>query len=153
MTDYKLLNEELCALIDEVPYKVANLANASALIYNRLDRINWAGFYLFENGRLVLNAFQGKPACIEIAIGRGVCGTSAETKKTLVVPNVHEFKGHIACDGESNSEIVIPLLRNGKLIGVLDIDSPDFNRFSEQDREGLQAFASIIQNNIAFDNV
>jgi len=143
---------ELCAslrgLTDGVPHKIANLANASALLWSALEDINWAGFYLMEGSQLVLGPFQGKPACIEIAIGRGVCGTAAQQKKTLVVPDVHAFPGHIACDGASNSEIVIPLMRGDEVFGVLDIDSPVFDRFSEADREGLESFAAIISANI-----
>ena len=145
-TDYSELNESLRALICGVPYKTANLANASALIFNTLEDLNWAGFYLMENGKLVLNAFQGKPACIEIAVGRGVCGTAVAERKTQLVPNVHNFPGHIACDGASNSEIVVPLFdENGNVIGVLDIDSPIFSRFDEEDKKGLEEFARIIE--------
>jgi GAF domain-containing protein len=145
VTDYKRLCNELKALTDSVPHKIANLANASALIYQALDRLNWAGFYLIDNGILVLGPFQGKPACIEISIGKGVCGTAVSLNKTMLVPNVHEFPGHIACDGASNSEIVIPLRRNGVVVGVLDIDSPVFDRFSEEDRIGLEELAKIVE--------
>ena len=145
MTDYKRLCNELRALTDGIPHKIANLANASALIYQTLDRLNWAGFYLIENGILVLGPFQGKPACIEIPIGKGVCGTAVSLNKTMLVPNVHEFPGHIACDGASNSEIVIPLRRNGVVVGVLDIDSPVLDRFSEKDRIGLEELAKIVE--------
>ena len=125
--------------------KIADLSNAAALIYNALDDLNWAGFYLKEGDILVLGPFQGKPACIEIPMGRGVCGTAAIMNETLVVENVHEFSGHIACDGASNSEIVIPLRANGNVVGVLDIDSPIFNRFDETDKAGLEALAKIIE--------
>ena len=145
MTDYKRLCNELRALTDGIPHKIANLANASALIYQALDRLNWAGFYLIDNGILVLGPFQGKPACIEIPIGKGVCGTAVSLNKTMLVPNVHEFPGHIACDGASNSEIVIPLRRSGEVVGVLDIDSPVFDRFSEEDRIGLEELAKIVE--------
>ncbi len=148
MTDYKELCEALDSLIKDVPHTVANLANASALLYDRLEGINWAGFYLLEGEKLILNAFQGKPACIEIPMGKGVCGTAAKEGRTLVVPNVHKFPGHIACDSASNSEIVIPLTVNGNLFGVLDIDSPHLNRFSDADREGLEAFARILCNQL-----
>lgn len=149
MTDYKELSEQLRALICGVPHRTANLANASALIYNTLEDLNWAGFYLMEDGRLVLNAFQGKPACIEIAIGRGVCGTAVAEKRTQLVPDVHAFPGHIACDGASNSEIVVPLFgRNGEVVGVLDIDSPLLGRFGEADKAGLEDFARIIEKEI-----
>ncbi|MBE6647731.1 MAG: GAF domain-containing protein [Ruminococcaceae bacterium] len=148
MTDYK----ELCATLDSltqgVPHTVANLANASALLYDKLEGINWAGFYLYNGEKLVLNAFQGKPACIEIPMGKGVCGKAAETLKTTVVPNVHEFPGHIACDSASNSEIVVPLIVGGELFGVLDIDSPHFDRFSDDDRVGLEEFANILCNRL-----
>lgn len=148
MVNYNELCASLLGLTGGVPHKIANLANASALLWQALEDINWAGFYLMEGGQLVLGPFQGKPACIEIAIGRGVCGTAAQQKKTLVVPNVHAFPGHIACDGASNSEIVIPLMRGDEVFGVLDIDSPVFDRFSEADREGLESFAAIISANI-----
>ena len=149
MTDYKELSEQLRALICGVPHRTANLANASALIFNTLEDLNWAGFYLMEDGRLVLNAFQGKPACIEIAVGRGVCGTAVAEKRTQLVPDVHAFPGHIACDGASNSEIVVPLFgRNGEVVGVLDIDSPLLGRFGEDDKEGLEDFARIIEKEI-----
>jgi len=143
--DYKELNLSLRGLVEGVPYRTANLANASALLYDRLDRLNWAGFYLMEDGKLVLGPFQGKPACIEIGVGKGVCGTAVATGETQLVPNVHAFPGHIACDGASNSEIVIPIRKNGEIIGVLDIDSPEFDRFSDEDREGLEAFVSILE--------
>ena len=145
MINYESLRESLRALVDGVPHRTANLANASALLYHSLDRLNWAGFYLMEDGKLVLNAFQGKPACIEISVGRGVCGTAVLEKRTLVVPDVHKFEGHIACDGASESEIVIPLFKNGTVVGVLDIDSPEKNRFSDLDKQGLEAFAAIVE--------
>ncbi|MBP3370027.1 MAG: GAF domain-containing protein [Clostridia bacterium] len=145
MTDYALLNEALSELVRDIPHRISNLANASALLFERLENINWAGFYLLEGKTLVLGPFQGKTACIEIPVGRGVCGTAAAEGRTQLVPNVHEFKGHIACDGASNSEIVIPLFKNGSVAGVLDIDSPLFDRFDECDREGLEAFAKIIE--------
>ena len=145
MTDYKLLNRQLAAVIEGVAYKTANLANAAALLWEALPDINWAGFYLLEGDKLVLGPFQGKVACVEIAIGRGVCGTAVAENATQLVPNVHAFPGHIACDGASNSEIVIPLRNNGEVVGVLDIDSPVFDRFSEADKSGLEMFAEILQ--------
>ena len=145
MINYESLCRSLWALVDGVPHRTANLANASALLYNSLDRLNWAGFYLLEDGKLILNAFQGKPACIEISVGRGVCGTAVYEKRTLVVPDVHKFEGHIACDGASQSEIVVPLFKNGTVVGVLDIDSPEKNRFSDEDKQGLEKFAAIIE--------
>ena len=149
MIDYNKLCTELSAIIDGVPYKTANLANASALLYNALENINWAGFYLIEDKKLILGPFQGKPACIEIPVGKGVCGTAAACGQTVLVPDVHKFEGHIACDGASNSEIVIPLVNNhGSVIGVLDIDSPIFDRFSEADRSGLEKFAQILSKSL-----
>ena len=144
MTDYRELNAMLKSIIEGVPHKVANLANASALLYEKLDRLNWAGFYLVENGKLVLNAFQGKVACIEIDIGRGVCGSAVAERRTLVVPDVHKFSGQIACDGASNYEIVVPLFKGDEIFGVLDIDSPIFDRFDENDKVGLEEFAGVL---------
>ena len=149
MTDYRQLSEKLLALIKDVPYITANLANASALLYGTLDGINWAGFYLLKGDRLILGPFQGKPACIEIPIGKGVCGTAARKRETVTVGNVHLFPGHIACDGASNSEIVIPLFnQKHELMGVLDIDSPEFDRFDANDRAGLEKFAEILSKQI-----
>lgn len=145
MSDYTTLNKELSALISGVPHKIANLANAASLLYNSLEDLNWAGFYLIEDGILVLGPFMGKPACIEIPVGRGVCGTAVAEKATQLVYNVHEFPGHIACDSASNSEIVVPLRKNGEIIGVLDIDSPSIGRFNEADKAGLEEFAGILE--------
>lgn len=145
MMNYTELSEQLNALIRGVPYLTANLANASALLYNTLKDINWAGFYLMENGKLVLGPFQGRPACIEIPVGRGVCGTAVAEDKTQLVKNVHEFPGHIACDSASNSEIVVPIRKNGEVIGVLDIDSPLFGRFTEEDKVGLEELVRVIE--------
>ena len=147
-TDYKLLVDQLNALLSQDPYYVPALSNASALLWEGLEDINWAGFYIVRENQLVLGPFQGKVACIHIQKGKGVCGTAWEKDETQLVPNVHEFPGHIACDSASNSEIVIPLHRNGEVIAVLDIDSPVFNRFSMKDCEGLTAFASVLENNI-----
>lgn len=148
MTDYKFLNEQLYALVHGVPYLVANLANASALLFEALDGINWAGFYLMENGKLVLGPFQGKTACIEIPVGKGVCGTAVLKDQTQLVYDVHLFEGHIACDSASNSEIVIPLHKNGEVVGVLDIDSPTVGRFTQEDKSGLEEFAKIIEQEV-----
>lgn len=145
MTDYKTLNQQLAALIQGVPYETANLANAAALLYHTLEDLNWAGFYLLEAGQLVLGPFQGKVACIIIQLGRGVCGTAAAEDRTLVVADVHQFPGHIACDSASNAEIVVPLHRGGQVVGVLDIDSPCLDRFSQRDQAGLEAFARILE--------
>jgi GAF domain-containing protein len=145
MTDYRLLNDMLTSLIAGIPDKIANLANAAALLFESLEGINWAGFYLLEGETLILGPFQGKPACIEIPMGCGVCGSAVAEKRTLLVPNVHEFPGHIACDSASNSEIVIPLMKDREVVGVLDIDSPNYSRFDERDRVGLEEFARIIE--------
>ena len=143
--DYSLLCQNLAAITDGVPYKTANLANASALLWEYLPDINWAGFYKFEDGKLILGPFQGKTACIAIEIGHGVCGTAAAENKTQLVYDVHKFPGHIACDSASNSEIVVPIHKNGAIWGVLDIDSPITGRFSEEDRNGLEEFVRIIE--------
>lgn len=143
--DYERIHKMLESLIEGVPHKIANLANASALLYQELPDLNWAGFYLMEDGKLVLGPFQGKPACIEIPVGKGVCGTAAARDEAVLVKNVHEFPGHIACDGASNSEIVVPIHAQGAVIGVLDIDSPLIGRFSEEDRKGLEAFVKILE--------
>lgn len=148
MTDYTALNNSLRALISGVPHKIANLANAASLLYNSLENLNWAGFYLMEDGLLVLGPFMGKPACIEIPVGKGVCGTAVAEDKTQLVYDVHEFPGHIACDSASNSEIVVPLRKNVEIIGVLDIDSPSIGRFTQEDKAGLEEFARIIEANI-----
>ena len=145
MTDYELLCARLRALTEGVPHRIANLANASALLWESLEDLNWAGFYLREEKILVLGPFQGKPACIEIPWGKGVCGTAAAEDRTQLVPDVHDFPGHIACDSASNSEIVVPLRKAGRVIGVLDLDSPRKNRFTEEDRQGLEAFARIVE--------
>lgn len=143
--NYTELNEELKSLVEDVKHPIANLANASALLYERLDRLNWAGFYLMEDGQLVLGPFQGKVACIEIKVGRGVCGTAVAEDKTQRVADVHTFKGHIACDGASNSEIVIPIHKDGSIYGVLDIDSPVLARFDAEDEAGLSEFVRILE--------
>ena len=144
---YKLMNAQLATLIEDVPHRIANMANASALLYDSLEDLNWAGFYLMENGILVLGPFQGKTACIEIRVGKGVCGTAVERDEIMVVEDVHQFPGHIACDSASNSEIVLPIHANGEIIGVLDIDSPSLARFDEEDREGLAEFVRIFEEN------
>lgn len=146
MTDYELLNAQLAEMVRDVPHRTANLANASALLYDALQDLNWAGFYLMENGKLVLGPFQGKVACVEIEVGKGVCGTAVERDATILVENVHQFPGHIACDCASNSEIVVPIRKNGRVIGVLDIDSPKFARFGAADQTGLEEFVRILEN-------
>ena len=145
MTDYAVLNAQLAALTEGVPHPVSTLANASALLWQGLPDLNWAGFYLLEGKKLVLGPFQGKTACIEIPLGRGVCGTAAAEDRSLVVADVHAFRGHIACDSASASEIVVPLHRDGAVVGVLDLDSPSPARFTDADREGLEQFAKILE--------
>lgn len=139
------LPKKLAALLEGEQNCIANLANASACLFELIDHINWAGFYLSHHEELILGPFQGKVACVHIPLGKGVCGTSAEQNKTIVVDNVHEFAGHIACDGASNSEIVIPLHSHGMVVGVLDIDSPEFSRFSAADQAILEQAAKIIE--------
>ncbi len=143
--NYESLAAGLTALTRDVPHLVANLANISALLWQMLPDINWVGFYVLEGETLVLYPFQGKPACIEIPKGRGVCGTAARLDEIQLVEDVHRFPGHIACDNASNSEIVLPLHRQGRLWGVLDIDSPTVGRFTEGDRQGLALVASAIE--------
>ena len=145
MTDYTTLNAQLAALTEGISHPISNLANAAALLWHGLSDLNWAGFYLLEGKILVLGPFQGKTACIEIPLGRGVCGTAAAEDRSLVVEDVHAFRGHIACDSASNSEIVVPLRKDGAVIGVLDLDSPSLARFTEEDRIGLEAFAAILE--------
>lgn len=145
MTDYRTLNAQLKALVGGVPHRIANLANAAALLYHTLDGLNWAGFYLLEGDTLVLGPFQGRPACIEILVGRGVCGTAVAEGRTQLIPDVHQFPGHIACDSASNSEIVVPIRVDGTIVGVLDIDSPLPGRFTQEDQVGLEAFVSVLE--------
>ena len=145
MVDYADLAGKLSALSEGTGYSVTVLANASAMIYEALGRVNWCGFYIMNEGKLKLGPFQGKVACTEIAVGRGVCGTAAAEQATVVVPDVHEFAGHIACDSASNSEIVVPVFVRGELYGVLDIDSTEFSRFGEGDRAGLELCVRAIE--------
>ena len=143
--NYDLICQQLAALTEGIPYEVANLANASALLWQNLPDINWAGFYKMTDGKLVLGPFQGKPACIIIPVGKGVCGTAVAQDRTQLVADVHEFPGHIACDSASNSEIVVPIHADGSIWGVLDIDSPRKNRFTETDKAGLEAFVRVLE--------
>ena len=149
-TDYKLLTEQLQALLAQETYFVPALSNASALLWEELENINWAGFYIVRGGQLVLGPFQGKVACIHIQKGKGVCGTAWEKDETQLVPDVHEFPGHIACDSASNSEIVVPIHKDGEVVAVLDIDSPLFNRFSKEDAVGLSDFSSVLSNSLTW---
>lgn len=143
--NYPLLLQQLQALTEDVPYETANLANAAALLWQTLPDINWAGFYKMENGELVLGPFQGKPACVRIPMGKGVCGTAAAEDQVQLVYNVHEFPGHIACDSASNAEIVVPIHKDGKIWGILDIDSPLVGRFTLEDRAGLEQVAAVLE--------
>ena len=145
MTDYELLTAQAEALVRGVPHRIANLANLSALIRGALEDLNWAGFYLREGEELVLGPFQGKPACIEIPLGRGVCGTAAAEDRTVLVPDVHAFPGHIACDADSRSELVVPLHSGGRVAAVLDLDSPLPARFTETDARGLERLAAAVE--------
>lgn len=144
---YDYVNLNLKGLVTEETDWLANLSNASGLLYLLMDQINWAGFYLYKEDELILGPFQGKPACTRIEIGSGVCGTAANSFETQVVEDVNAFPGHIACDADSQSEIVIPMIREGKLLGVLDIDSPVKKRFNEVDRKYLEQFVEILLNN------
>ncbi|MRN55529.1 GAF domain-containing protein [Paenibacillus monticola] len=135
---------QLGALMKDEPNVIANLANASALLKHSLPDTNWAGFYLYDGKELVLGPFQGLPACIRIPLNRGVCGTAATERRTLVVGDVHAFPGHISCDAASNSEIVVPLLKNDQLLGVMDIDSPLKHRFDDEERRFLERFAAMV---------
>ena len=142
---YTRINQQLQNLLSATSYQITQLANASALLAQSLEDINWAGFYLMEEGKLILGSFQGKVACMEIKIGSGVCGTAVARDEIMLVKDVHQFPGHIACDSASNSEIVLPIHKNGHIIGVLDIDSPILARFDETDREGLSEFVRILE--------
>lgn len=147
--NYDLAARQLEALVEGEPNRIANLANASALLGQFLQQINWVGFYMLDGNELVLGPFQGLPACVRIPLGKGVCGTAAKERKTLSVPDVHRFPGHIACDAASQSEIVIPFYdREGGLLGVLDIDSPVKNRFDEGDRDGLEQLMSVLSRHL-----
>jgi L-methionine (R)-S-oxide reductase len=140
---YSHLKSQLRSLIEGERDFIANAANFSSLVYHSLLDVNWVGFYFYKDGELVLGPFQGKPACVRIEIGKGVCGTAAEVRETVIVENVHEFPGHIACDSISNSEIVVPLIKKDQLIGVLDLDSPSLKRFDDEDAEGLNELIQV----------
>jgi L-methionine (R)-S-oxide reductase len=140
---YPELRAQLVNLLKDEPDAIANAANTAALLYHALPDVNWVGFYFLKGGELVLGPFQGKPACVRIRMGKGVCGTAAEHRQSVVVPDVEAFPGHIACDTASRSELVVPLIKNGALIGVLDLDSPTPARFNEDDRVGCESLAAI----------
>lgn len=148
---YDLLEKQIIALVEDCP-PVSALANAAALLWEALDDINWAGFYLLKEDTLHLGPFQGKSACTLIPVGRGVCGTAAATRQIQLVPDVHQFSGHIACDSASNSEIVLPLIKDEVLLGVLDIDAPIFSRFSEEDAAGLSRICRVLTENVDWSN-
>ena len=145
MTDYQLIKDQIKGFAETDPWLLPLLSNAAAVLYHSLPDINWAGFYLMHEGGLVLGPFQGNPACIHIAIGKGVCGTAVQEKRIIRVADVHQFPGHIACDSASRSEIVLPLEKNGEIFGVLDIDSQVLDRFSEEDEAGLKEIAELLQ--------
>jgi len=140
---YRELVQQLEGLLHGERDAIANAANLSALLYDTMPRLNWAGFYLMRGGELVLGPFQGKPACVRIPVGRGVCGTAVARRETILVEDVHAFPGHIACDAASRSELVVPLIRDGEVIGVIDLDSPDPGRFDADDQAGIEAIASL----------
>ena len=141
---YAELEKQLCALLRGERDFIANCANTAALLWHSLPDLNWTGVYRLVDGELVLGPFQGKPACVRIRFGKGVCGTAAATRQTVLVPNVHEFPGHIACDSASRSEIVVPLVKDGQLLGALDLDSPKLNRFGAADQAGLERLAAVL---------
>ena len=147
---YQELEPQAQALLQGETDLIANAANLAALLYHSLPDLNWAGFYFLKGDELVLGPFQGKPACVRIEMGKGVCGTAAVRRETVIVANVHEFPEHIACDSASNSEIVVPLLKEGRLIGVLDLDSPKFSRFDEEDAAGLERLARVFVDSCNF---
>lgn len=153
MTDYNLLAQQIKVLAEDEPNFLPVLSNASALLYENMEDLNWAGFYLMDKGSLLLGPFQGKVACIRIELGKGVCGTAAGNDETQLVKNVHEFAGHIACDSASNSEIVVPIHKDGKVVAVLDIDSPSLGRFTEEDKTGLEDFVKVLEEIVDFSGV
>ena len=148
--NYELLTAQLRSFAEADSWYVPLMANAAALLFDALADVNWAGFYLLRGERLVLGPFQGKTACIHIPLGKGVCGTAAQRDETQLVPDVHAFPGHIACDSASNSEIVVPIHRDGRVVGVLDIDSPVTGRFTEADRTGLEGFVRVLEERMTF---
>ena len=150
MTDYKLLAAQIRSLAEDEPNYVPVMSNASALLYENMEDLNWAGFYIMNKGSLMLGPFQGKVACIRIELGKGVCGTAAQSNKTQLVKDVHQFPGHIACDSASNSEIVVPIHSDGKVVAVLDIDSPSLSRFDENDKAGLEQFVKALEETVDF---
>ncbi|MBQ7658389.1 MAG: GAF domain-containing protein [Butyrivibrio sp.] len=153
MTDYKLLASQIKSLAEDEPHFIPVMSNASALLYENMEDLNWAGFYIMNKGSLMLGPFQGKVACIRIELGKGVCGTAAQSDETLLVKDVHQFPGHIACDSASNSEIVVPIHKGAEVVAVLDIDSPSLNRFDESDQAGLEQFVKALEESIDFSEL
>lgn len=151
--DYAELAQQLAGLLHGETDFTANAANTSALIFDALPDINWAGFYFLKGGELVVGPFQGKPACVRIGLGRGVCGTAAAERRTIIVRNVAEFPGHIACDAASRSEVVVPLIADGRMVGVLDIDSPNLARFDEADARGLERLVEVFLQNVRVQDI
>lgn len=141
---YPTIKKQVSLLIESTNNLISDLSNVSSLLFNSLEDVSWVGFYIYSNGKLLLGPFMGKPACTEIEVGKGVCGTAFANKETLIVKNVHDFVGHIACDSASNSEIVVPIFANNKVVGVLDIDSTSLGRFSEIDKIGLEEIAKLL---------
>lgn len=150
MTDYKLLAAQIRSLAEDEPNYIPVMSNASALLYENMEDLNWAGFYIMNRGSLMLGPFQGKVACIRIEVGKGVCGTAVSEDATQLVKDVHQFPGHIACDSASNSEIVVPIHKEGRVVAVLDIDSPSLSRFDEEDKEGLELFVKTLEEVVDF---
>ena len=144
--NYQILKKQIFLLIENTNNLISDLSNASSLLFNSLEDVSWVGFYIYSNNKLLLGPFMGKPACTEIEVGKGVCGTSFALKKSVIVENVHDFKGHIACDSASNSEIVVPIFYKDNVVAVLDIDSESLGRFKEEDRIGLEEIASTLSN-------
>ena len=142
--NYSTIKKQASILIESTNNLISDLSNVSSLLFNSLDDVSWVGFYIYSNGKLLLGPFMGKPACTEIEIGKGVCGTAFAKKETIIVKNVHDFIGHIACDSASNSEIVVPIFANEKVVGVLDLDSTSIGRFTETDKMGLEEIAKVI---------
>ena len=149
---YSHLQSQLRSLLEGERDFIANAANFASLVYHSLPNVNWVGFYLLKDNELVLGPFQGKPACVRIAMGQGVCGTAAELRQTVVVDNVHEFPGHIACDSDSNSEIVVPLIKGGELVGVFDLDSPSLSRFDDDDARGLNELVTVFMDSTSLES-
>ncbi|HRX14194.1 MAG TPA: GAF domain-containing protein [Eubacteriales bacterium] len=150
--EYELLYQQLISMVEDERHFMPNISNTCALIYGGMKDLNWCGFYFIIDGELVLSSFQGKPACVRIPLGKGVCGTAASQNKTFIVEDVHKFSGHIACDCESKSEIVVPIRYNGKVIGVFDVDSPIYGRFSAYEKEFFENICDLLQKSCDFDN-